>query len=280
MAPRGDDGRQVRERLRRAARRHPAAGALVAAGAAWTAMVALHGGPVATGHDDAPLAAALALWALMSVAMMVPVVLPAVRHVAANSLRWRRQRAIAEFLAAYLAVWIAFGAVALSAVSLASGFLIGTPAVVAALVIAAAWQLLPFQRRFVRACHRTVALPPRGWRAAAGCLRFGWRQGRACVGICWPLMLVMALVIHESLLWMAALAFIVAARRLLPRADRLSRPLAGALGAAALALAVLSPPVGPVYAERAGAHAHSTWTTSSGPAAPLWLCAPRSPFRD
>src|SRR5205085_1687546 len=55
-------------------------------------------------------AAALAMWALMVVAMMLPTALPAVRHVAAASLRWRRGRAIALFVSVYVSVWVAFGA--------------------------------------------------------------------------------------------------------------------------------------------------------------------------
>lgn len=243
-------------------------------------MVALHSGPAAMAHHDGALAATLPLWTLMSVAMMVPVALPAVRHVAANSLRWRRQRAIAEFLVAYIAVWIAFGLVALPAAALVDGWISAKVTLVAALGTAAAWQLVPYRRRFVRACHRTVPLPPRGWLAAAGCARFGLRQGRACVGVCWPLMLVMALVMHQSLVWMVALALIVIARKRLPRAERLSRPLAGGLCTAAVALAVLGGPVGPVYAEHGmamhghGAAPRATWTIARGPTAAVWLCRP------
>jgi predicted metal-binding membrane protein len=54
----------------------------------------------------------------MCVAMMLPVALPAVKHVVDGSLRRRRPRAAALFVAAYLSVWTAAGLVALPVVSL------------------------------------------------------------------------------------------------------------------------------------------------------------------
>jgi hypothetical protein len=40
---------------------------------------------------------------------MIPTALPAIRHVGQNSLRWRRQRAMALFLLAYVGTWSAVG---------------------------------------------------------------------------------------------------------------------------------------------------------------------------
>jgi predicted metal-binding membrane protein len=251
-------------RTRRALRRHPEYGALLAAAAAWPAVLLLHDdGAVATGAGGLPL------WALMCTAMMVPATWPAVRHVGLNSLRRRRQRAIAQFVAAYVAVWVAFGLPALLAVAVAGDRLGGDAVLAAALGIAAAWSVLPYQRRALRACHRTVPLPASGWLATAGCVRFGLRQGRACLGVCWPLMLVMAAAVHESLLWMMALSAIVASRKLAPRSERFARPLAAAMGAVAVLL--LAGPVGPVHAEHA-THGTVAARLEQPPAAPAWLC--------
>lgn len=230
-------------RLRRGGRRYPEYGAVLAIALAWLAVVAHHATATATHHHHAGAAAPrdLPLWTVMCVAMMVPTALPAVRHVATNSLRWRRQRAIAGFLAAYLAVWVAFGLVVLPALALARGRLPGDGDAVLAVALgaAAAWLLMPYQRGFLAACHRTVPLPPTGWRAAAGCARFGLRHGAACLGACWPLMLVMAVVLHESLLWMVALAAITIMVRLMPRSDRVSGPVAVLLGAFAVSFLVV-----------------------------------------
>lgn len=256
-------------RWRRFLRSHPEVLALLAAALAWPVAVLLHGpaghglgvaevaGTAAPGRTaDAHLghashgsgtsggAEAMALapagllaWTVMVAAMMVPLVWPAVRHVGLNSLRWRRQRAIAVFLCAYVAVWTVFGAVVLAARDLLT--IAGRPAFGAALAVAALWQLSPQQRRFRRACHRTVPLPPRGLPAVAGDIRFGLRQGVTCIGVCWPLMLAMALVPGAMLLWMVVLSAAMAGAKLLPRSYRLSRPLAAGLGMAATLTVVM-----------------------------------------
>jgi predicted metal-binding membrane protein len=89
-------------------------------------------------------ASGLPSWMLMTVAMMGPSALIATRHVGLNSLRWRRQRAIAEFSAAYLAVWAAFGLLVLAAAAFVPS-VPGPAALAVVLAAAAAWQLTPFQ---------------------------------------------------------------------------------------------------------------------------------------
>ena len=136
-----------------------------------------------------------ASWLVMSAAMMLPAALPAVQHVAVNSLRRRRHRAVALYVAAYLGVWAIVGAVVVASP--------WRPGAVVALAAAAAWQLAPWQRRFLRWCHRTVPLPVNGWAATRGSLRFGLRNAAPCVGSCWALMLVAVAVPGTA--WMAAL---------------------------------------------------------------------------
>ena len=201
----------------------------------------------------------LAEWALMCVAMMVPTTLPAVRHVADNSLRWRRGRATAWFVASYVAVWVVAGVPILAAVAAARRVLAVEVLFAAALLVAAAWQLLPFQRPLMRACHRTVPLPPRGWRAVRGSARFGLLQALACIGLCWPVMVAAAVVLHGSVAWMLALTLAVLGRRLAPRPSRATVPLA--VGLVALAAVV----AGGAPVSAGGAHGDPAG--SSG-----WLC--------
>jgi predicted metal-binding membrane protein len=186
---------------------------------------------------SASIATGLPMWALMSVAMMLPAALPAVKHVARNSLRWRRRRATAQFVAVYLGIWIAFGALALALLaplrSVPAGALLA-----AALTLAAAWQLTLPKRRALSACHRSSALPPRGWRATAGVLRFGVRNGCACLASCWALMLVMAVATSGQALWSLALAGVISAEKLMRTPRRATRGTAVLLGAAALGAAV------------------------------------------
>lgn len=201
---------------------------------AWVALAVI---PSSTSHHGSHSAASASAmiggWALMSVAMMVPVTLPAVRHVGLNSIRRRRCWAMAVYVASYLAVWVMFGALALALVpALRSTGLGDHQLVVGALAVATMWQLTRWKRRAVVACQRTVPLPPTGWRADYGCAHFGVRQAGRCVISCWPLMLLMAVVGHTNLVVMAALTVgIVAERRI--SAER--RPLALLAGALAVA---------------------------------------------
>jgi predicted metal-binding membrane protein len=174
----------------------------------------------------------------MTVAMMGPAALAGIRHTGLNSLRWRRGRAMTGFAAAYLAVWAAFGVLALAAAALPR--VPGPAALAAVLAVAAAWQLSPAKRRCLRACHRSVPLPPRGWRAEWGSLRFGLRNGAACLGSCWCLMLVMVAAPAGQLLWMAGLAGAVTAERLAPRPRAVTRFVAVACAFAALAVLAMA----------------------------------------
>ncbi|WP_051782152.1 MULTISPECIES: DUF2182 domain-containing protein [unclassified Streptomyces] len=195
-------------------------------------------------HVSAPLevhgasgSAALAMWALMCVAMMLPAVVPALVHVGTNSLRWRRQRAMATFAAVHLAVWIGYGVLLLTAAPLRAR-LPDDVALACALALAAAWQLTVHKRRALRDCHRSSPLPPSGRRAVAGTVRFGLRQGGACLRSCWALMLVMDVASGRSgmLLWTALLTGIVMTERLARKPRRPTQLAAAVLAAAAVAV--------------------------------------------
>jgi predicted metal-binding membrane protein len=177
-------------------------------------------------------------WALMTVAMMVPVTLPAVRHVGFNSIRRRRQRAMILYVVVYLGMWVAFGVPALAVARLArQAFgLGGRASLVLALVVAAGWQLTRSKRRALFRCRRTVPLPPVGLRADAGCARFALQQGWRCVTSCWALMAVMAVVGHSShagMGWMTALTALAIVEELTLLGRYVLRPSAVALALAA-----------------------------------------------
>ncbi len=171
-------------------------------------------------------------WGLMSFAMMMPATLPAVRHVALNSIRTRRRRAMALYALAYLAVWIVYGVLVVTVVALAiRGGASDRQLVVFMLAMATVWQLTRTKRRSVIACRRTVPLPPEGWRADVACMHFGVLQAWRCLVSCWPLMLLMAVVGHEFTL-MIALALIVLAEERLSMRDRVIVPFAAVFAAA------------------------------------------------
>jgi predicted metal-binding membrane protein len=103
--------------------------------------------------------------------------------------------------------------------------------------VAAGWELTAAKRRCLRACHRTLPLPPDGWKADAACARFGLRYGWACLGACWALMLAMAIAGHASLLLMLVLTVIVVAEEGLVKGTRLGRAAALVLVVAAAMVA-------------------------------------------
>jgi len=179
--------------LRRIGWRHPEWWVVAVAMAAWAllaGMAAVHAGHPHMSHGTLGMVAMVA-------AMMLPLTLANVRHVALSSLWRRRHRAIAAFVAGYLAVWIAVQAgITMGWKLLAS--LAGWKVAVAAVVIAAAlWELSPVRVRRLRRCHRTVPLAPRGWRADGDCAVYGVTTGLSCAAMCWALMAACAAFSHS-----------------------------------------------------------------------------------
>lgn len=217
----------------------------------WMAVVTVHSGPagstVHTGHhagigvDRTPsLGAAAALWALMATAMMLPTTLPAARHVGLNSLRRRQWRAMAVYVAAYLAVWMAFGVPAVTLARMAGAAGVESRWLVpGTLALAAGWQLTPWKRHALFACRRTVPLPLTGFRADLACARFGVVQAGRCMVSCWPLMLLMSVAGQHNLMGMTLLAAIVLAEERNAISRRLIAPIAGMLIVAATGVVLI-----------------------------------------
>lgn len=180
--------------------------------------------------------AELVAWLGMILAMMFPLLLHPVRHVALRSFPRRRAQAVGCFLAGYCGVWLAAGWIASLAVLalIVSGIISPRTLGTASLAIAAAWQLSRTRRLAMRRCHRSVPLVPWGWRADLDCLRFGAAQGRDCLVVCGPAMFAM-LAAHDLLLC-AALAILLFVER--GRPDASAVPIAAFLaGIAAILLA-------------------------------------------
>ncbi|MBB4637003.1 DUF2182 domain-containing protein [Longimicrobium terrae] len=126
--------------------------------------------------------------ALMIMAMMLPLVLANVRHAAFSSLSARRHRAIAGFVAGFLALWIPAQLLIEGAAAVLGSYAGWLAAAAVVGLAAAAWEASPMRRTRARRCHATAPLAPRGWRADADCIRYGVMTGRHCVVSCWVLM--------------------------------------------------------------------------------------------
>ena len=200
--------------------------------AAWLALI---------GHDYLEpghrhsVVGALPGWTVMTVAMMGPAALPAVRHVAQSSLRWRRRQAIGEFAAVYVALWVGFGTAALTVAATMepSADLLG-----GALVTAAVWQLTLHKRRALWDCHRAVPFPPTGMRATMACARFGIVHGTACIRSCWPIMAAMSFAPPPHFVWACALSIVILYERRASRPRHATRQSAAGLAALGLVIIV------------------------------------------
>jgi predicted metal-binding membrane protein len=184
---------------------------LLIAWALWPeANTGAHAGHGTNDHARHSFGTAFAAWGVMSAAMMLPVTLPAVRFLAFNSVRARRIRAMTLYVAGYLAVWLAFGAIALATERALTGYFAEEQHLLlaGALIGASLWQLSSIKRRALLRCHATVPLPPFGLRADVASARFATVHGWRCLQSCWTLMLVMAVIGHTGLVALGVMAAI------------------------------------------------------------------------
>jgi predicted metal-binding membrane protein len=155
-------------------------------------------------------------WALMIAAMMFPLLVPMVRHVAAHSFAMRRERSIGLFVAGYSLAWLAAGAVSgVMLVVARAGFetihLVPWAGLIGC-ALAALWQVSPAKIRAVNRCHGTIALRPWPPHADRDAIGFGLLHGGRCVRACLPVM-VLPMAGGYSLAAMAAVSAILLAER-------------------------------------------------------------------
>ena len=193
----------------------------------------------------------LGIWLVMMAAMMLPALSPMVVAFAgteaATDRRLRAGLLVAAFVAGYLIAWSAAGLAGyllIEAVrSLNVGFLnwdSAGPYVAGAVILAAAvYQLTPAKDACLRRCR-----DPRAFLAAhrhfglAGALRTGFDHGAFCIGCCWALMAVLFALGVMSIVWMAFVAALIAAEKLLPAAAAVKLSVAVVLAAVGIAVAM------------------------------------------
>ncbi|TDZ45821.1 DUF2182 domain-containing protein [Mycobacteroides franklinii] len=182
---------------------------------------------------------AIASWVVMTIAMMGPATLPSIQYIEQNMPRGRRGGAVVGYTVVWLAVWTVIGVV----ITVAQSAVVGPSPwwlFAGALVIAALWQLTPLKCRALGDCHKSRPLPPTGWPAADGVMRFGAFGGWACVRSCWAVMVAMALAPTAHILWMVPLTAAVTWERFTQNPRRTARILAGVFVVAAVAVGVFA----------------------------------------
>ncbi len=160
-------------------------------------------------------------WLLMMAAMMLPALTP---MVAAYRRRAPTGGSVA-FAAAYLATWVAAGLAAYAVIeavrSLELGFLAwdeaGQYLAAGTILGAGIYQLTSPKAGCLRRCRDREEFLTDHWRPGRlGALRMGVEHGGFCIGCCWALMAALFALGVMSLTWMAVVAALIAAERLLP----------------------------------------------------------------
>jgi predicted metal-binding membrane protein len=184
---------------------------------------------IATSGDDMEMmpsaGAYIGSWTLMMAAMMLPSVAPFALLYA----RGASSTAAPGILAAgYIGVWALVG---IPAYALDRGLGMDHPTATAAVLIAAGlYQLSPLKQACLSKCRSPVDFLVQHWRPGlGGAFRLGAHHGAYCLGCCIALMAVLVVAGGMGLAWVAAIALVVAAEKLLPHG-----PLLGKIGGVGL----------------------------------------------
>lgn len=212
----------------------------------WIVMVQrMRGMDAGPGTDLGGLGWFVGVWVTMMAAMMLPSATPMLvlfhgmtRRRAGSA---RRVAPTVAFLVGYLAAWTGYGLAAYGLYRLVTaggtGFLAwsrdGPYVAGAAIALAGAFELTPLKAVCLHHCRSPLHFVLGRWRdGRLGALRMGAEHGAFCVGCCWGLMVVLFALGVMSILWMAVVAALIFAQKVLPGGDRLTRLLAVAFVAA------------------------------------------------
>jgi predicted metal-binding membrane protein len=206
-------------------------------GAAW--LEVLCGPAPAKSFGAAEAALILAMWAAMTLAMMLPTAGPMILTYAeiADTAARKREPVVSPLVLAsgYVAVWLGF---ALGAASIQTALIvpgmpntadIRTPLAAAIFLAAGIYQFTRLKLACLTLCQRPFPFFFSNWTSSArGVFALGLRQGIYCLGCCWALMLIMLAVGTMNALWMAALGVVMTIEKL-STGKTFSRALGGGL---------------------------------------------------
>jgi predicted metal-binding membrane protein len=213
-------------------------------------MSGMDAGP---GTDPGTLGFFLGVWVVMMAAMMFPSIAPmVVMHVRIQEGRRARGQSVplgatTLFVAGYLITWAAAGCAGYGLFVLGRAITGDTfawhnagPALAGGIIIlAAVYQLTPLKDTCLRHCRSPFVFLMEHWRPGrTGALRVGLFHGAWCVGCCWALMAALFALGVMSIGWMAFIAALIAAEKLLPWRVATSRAIALLLLVLGLSVAI------------------------------------------
>jgi predicted metal-binding membrane protein len=221
---------------------------LAAALATWVVTVSrMRGMDAGPGTDLGSLGWYVGVWVTMMAAMMFPSAAPMVLvfHRVSREQERRGMSSVPTwiFVAAYLAVWTAYGLAAYGLYRLVAriggDFLAwergGRWVAGAAIAAAGIYELTPLKSVCLSHCRTPMQYVVTRWRhGRLGALRMGAEHGIYCAGCCWGLMVVLFALGLMSLTWMAVVAGLIFAQKVLPRGEALTRVVAVVLVAAGI----------------------------------------------
>jgi predicted metal-binding membrane protein len=184
------------------------------------------------------LAFVFLMWAVMMIGMMTPSVAPMLliytRVGRQAAQQGRPLAASAYFAAGYLLTWIGFAVLAtlaqwaLERSALLTATMTGASDMFggAVLIAAGIYQWTPLKDACLRQCQAPWWFIQHhgGFRAdALGALALGIRHGGYCIGCCWALMALLFVGGVMNVLWIAAIAILVLAEKVIPAGCAVSR---------------------------------------------------------
>lgn len=183
------------------------------------------------------------MWLVMMTAMMTPAAYPMVLQYARiqgdRDSAVARRVSVTSFVLGYIVIWWTVGTpiFALLARAPMQGF--GSPVRGIALLVAGAFQLTPLKSHCLILCRSPMTFLIHSWRdGTRGALVMGARHGAFCVGCCWGLILVLAMLGVMNPWWMIAGTVVIVAERRLPSGILFSKVLGWVMiGAGGLLLA-------------------------------------------
>ena len=178
------------------------------------------------------------MWITMMVAMMFPTMGPmVVAHHMVTSRRGGGWISTLTFIAGYLVVWTAIGAipfavlVVLGRLPFEGGAARVAPLAGTVLALAGLYQFTPLKTICLRACRTPIGfiLSHDFRRGAPGAFAAGIAHGAFCLGCCWALMAILLVLGLMNLAWMAALSAVFLLEKNWSRGVTLARAVGVAL---------------------------------------------------
>jgi predicted metal-binding membrane protein len=188
----------------------------------------------------------LLTWLVMMVGMMFPSVAPMVLAFSSvTRARGEGYTPTAAFVLGYLTVWTAAGLVPLVAWQVINQLWMAPPSWLlrvggAAIIVAGLYQFTPLKNVCLRVCRTPLGfvLTHDFGRGLPPAVRAGASHGAYCLGCCWALMVVLAVIGLMNIAWMAGIAAVFFVEKNVRRGEWLPRFVGVACIIGGLAVAV------------------------------------------